>query len=105
MRSSHPVAAHGTCTSEACVCLLDWIWRYQRLDDGTWVWSTEADGRVQNPTKADNWKAGYHEVRAVAMAIASLRASPGRTDLQLGAMSKRYLRSFPSAVTRHDFRR
>jgi mannose/cellobiose epimerase-like protein (N-acyl-D-glucosamine 2-epimerase family) len=54
--------------------LMDWIWKYQRLPDGVWVWSREADGRLQNPTKADSWKAGYHEFRAMAKAIESLRS-------------------------------
>lgn len=53
---------------ERCLALLlDWIWRHQRLRDGTWVWSTDATGRITNPTKADNWKAGYHEVRAMTI--------------------------------------
>lgn len=54
--------------------LADWIWRHQRLRDGVWVWSTDAAGHIQVPTKANNWKAGYHEVRAMTKAVGTLRA-------------------------------
>lgn len=54
--------------------LLDWIWRHQRLGDGTWVWSTDATGTIQNPTKADDWKAGYHEVRAMTKCVRAIRS-------------------------------
>lgn len=60
---------------ERCLdLLLDWIWRHQRLDDGTWVWSTDATGKIQNPTKADDWKAGYHEVRAMTKYVGAIRS-------------------------------
>lgn len=69
---SDALATPGTgnrARNEGCLDrLLDWIWRHQRLRDGSWVWSTEATGRIQNPTKADHWKAGYHEVRAMGKA-------------------------------------
>jgi len=59
--------------NERCLgLLLDWIWRYQRLADGCWVWSTEAAGKIQVPTKAGHWKAGYHEVRAMAKFVGAL---------------------------------
>ncbi len=62
---------------EALALLVDWIWRHQRLRDGIWVWSTDTAGRIQNPTKADNWKAGYHEVRAMAEVAGVFRAGAG----------------------------
>jgi cellobiose epimerase len=49
--------------------LLDWIWSHQRSRDGIWAWSTDERGVLRNPTKAGNWKAGYHEVRAMCRFI------------------------------------
>jgi mannose/cellobiose epimerase-like protein (N-acyl-D-glucosamine 2-epimerase family) len=49
--------------------LLDWIWNHQRFRDGIWAWSTDERGVLRNPTKAGNWKAGYHEVRAMCRFI------------------------------------
>jgi mannobiose 2-epimerase len=46
--------------------LADWILNYQiRSDDGVWIVSTDAGGRPQNIKKAGEWKAAYHEVRAI----------------------------------------
>ena len=46
--------------------LVDWIRNYQiRSDDGVWIASTDANGRPQNIKKAGEWKAAYHEVRAI----------------------------------------
>jgi mannobiose 2-epimerase len=46
--------------------LADWILNYQiRSDDGVWVVSTDAEARPQNIKKAGEWKAAYHEVRAI----------------------------------------
>ena len=46
--------------------LTDWILNYQiRSDDGVWIVSTDAEGRPQNVKKAGEWKAAYHEVRAI----------------------------------------
>ena len=46
--------------------LVDWIRNYQiRSDDGVWIVSTDASGRPQNVKKAGEWKAAYHEVRAI----------------------------------------
>ena len=46
--------------------LVDWILNYQiRSDDGVWIASTDARGEPQNLKKAGEWKAAYHEVRAI----------------------------------------
>ena len=46
--------------------LTDWILNHQiRSDDGVWIVSTDAVGRPQNIKKAGEWKAAYHEVRAI----------------------------------------
>ena len=46
--------------------LVDWILDYQiRSDDGVWIVSTDAAGEPQNVKKAGEWKAAYHEVRAI----------------------------------------
>ena len=46
--------------------LLNWIRNYQiRSDDGVWIVSTDAEARPQNLKKAGEWKAAYHEVRAI----------------------------------------
>ena len=46
--------------------LVNWIRNYQiRSDDGVWIVSTDDQGRPQNVKKAGEWKAAYHEVRAI----------------------------------------
>src|SRR5204863_6976952 len=46
--------------------LVNWILNYQiRTDDCVWIVSTDAEGRPQNVKKAGEWKAAYHEVRAI----------------------------------------
>ena len=46
--------------------LVDWILNYQiRSDDGVWIVSTDAGGQPQSVKKAGEWKAAYHEVRAI----------------------------------------
>jgi mannobiose 2-epimerase len=46
--------------------LVNWILNYQiRSDDGVWIVSTDAEARPQNMKKAGEWKAAYHEVRAI----------------------------------------
>jgi len=46
--------------------LVNWILNYQiRSDDGIWIVSTDAEARPQNVKKAGEWKAAYHEVRAI----------------------------------------
>jgi mannose/cellobiose epimerase-like protein (N-acyl-D-glucosamine 2-epimerase family) len=46
--------------------LVNWILNYQiRSDDCVWIVSTDAEGRPQNVKKAGEWKAAYHEVRAI----------------------------------------
>jgi mannose/cellobiose epimerase-like protein (N-acyl-D-glucosamine 2-epimerase family) len=52
--------------NETLTQLADWILNYQiRADDGVWIVSTDAAGRPQNIKKAGEWKAAYHEVRAI----------------------------------------
>jgi mannose 2-epimerase len=51
---------------EALAQLVDWILRVQiRSDDGVWIVSTDTGGRPLNIKKAGEWKAAYHEVRAI----------------------------------------
>ena len=46
--------------------LVNWILNYQiRSDDGVWIVSTDVAGRPLNMKKAGEWKAAYHEVRAI----------------------------------------
>ena len=46
--------------------LVDWILNHQICsDDGVWIVSTDPAGRPQNVKKAGEWKAAYHEVRAI----------------------------------------
>jgi len=50
--------------------LVDWILNYQiRSEDGVWIASTDAEGRPQNVKKAGEWKAAYHEVRAITKLV------------------------------------
>ena len=50
--------------------LVDWILKCQiRSRDGVWIVSTDAAGRPQNVKKAGEWKAAYHEVRAITKFI------------------------------------
>jgi mannobiose 2-epimerase len=59
-------AAHSAEYNEPLARLLDWIRNYQiRSDDGVWIVSTDAAARPQNVKKAGEWKAAYHEVRAI----------------------------------------
>ena len=52
--------------NEPLAQLADWILNYQiRSDDGVWIVSTDAEARPQNVKKAGEWKAAYHEVRAI----------------------------------------
>lgn len=50
----------------ALMKLASWILDHQiRSDDGVWIVSTDAAGSPQNVKKAGEWKAAYHEVRAI----------------------------------------
>ena len=52
--------------------LVSWILNYQiRSDDGVWIVSTDAAGRPLNVKKAGEWKAAYHEVRAITKFVHS----------------------------------
>lgn len=60
--------------------LLDWIGNYQiRSHDGVWIISTDAGGRPLNVKKAGEWKAAYHEVRALTKFVQTL-AQPKQYD-------------------------
>lgn len=54
--------------------LLDWILNHQVLPDGIWVRSTSAEGRILDRTKANSWKAAYHEVRGLTKFIQTFGA-------------------------------
>jgi mannobiose 2-epimerase len=60
--------------------LVKWIWSYQRLPDGIWVWSTDARGEIKNRTKASSWKAAYHDVRGIVKFIEAFSPKPGSTS-------------------------
>ena len=46
--------------------LLDWIIDVQSLSrDGIWLHTVDAEGRPLDRTKASQWKAAYHDVRAM----------------------------------------
>ena len=52
--------------------LVSWILKFQiRSDDGVWIVSTDSGGRPLNVRKAGEWKAAYHEVRAITKFINS----------------------------------
>ena len=58
--------AHSAEYNRPLTQLVDWILNYQiRSDDGVWIVSTAARGEPQNVKKAGEWKAAYHEVRAI----------------------------------------
>jgi len=46
--------------------LLDFLVTYQ-IDpsDGIWPWSVDAAGRPLSTTRASEWKAAYHDLRAI----------------------------------------
>jgi mannobiose 2-epimerase len=55
--------------------LVDWILNYQiRSDDAVWIVSTDAGGEPQNIKKAGEWKAAYHEVRAITKFVRAFAA-------------------------------
>ena len=58
--------AHSAEYKEPLAKLVDWILNHQiRSDDGVWIVSTDAGARPLNVKKAGEWKAAYHEVRAI----------------------------------------
>jgi len=58
--------AHSAEYEEPLAQLVDWILNNQiRSDDGVWIVSTDAHARPLNVKKAGEWKAAYHEVRAI----------------------------------------
>jgi mannose/cellobiose epimerase-like protein (N-acyl-D-glucosamine 2-epimerase family) len=50
--------------------LLDWLEKHQILAaDGIWLSSTDAQGNPKDTSKANSWKANYHDVRAMVKFI------------------------------------
>lgn len=50
---------------KALLSLLNWIAKYQAPgQDRIWLDTVTADGKPKSPSKAHNWKANYHDVRA-----------------------------------------
>jgi len=45
--------------------LVEFILRYQADRDGIWLDTVTADGKPKSTAKAHNWKANYHDVRAI----------------------------------------
>jgi len=56
--------------SRALSLLLGFITRHQAdPKDGIWYDTVTEDGQMKNPAKAHNWKANYHDVRAIVKFI------------------------------------
>lgn len=52
--------------ADALSKLLAFLWAHQvNAPDGIWLEAVSAEGNVLNPAKAHNWKANYHDVRAM----------------------------------------
>jgi mannobiose 2-epimerase len=67
--------------AEALEKLLSFISKYQANSmDGIWLDTVAADGRPKNTAKAHNWKANYHDVRAMVKFIEAfgIDQKPGR---------------------------
>jgi len=59
-------AAHSDEYHRPLTQLVDWILNCQiRSDDGVWIVSTDTAGQPLSVKKAGEWKAAYHEVRAI----------------------------------------
>jgi mannose/cellobiose epimerase-like protein (N-acyl-D-glucosamine 2-epimerase family) len=44
--------------------------------DGIWFDTVTADGKPKSPAKAHNWKANYHDVRAIVKFVEAFEARP-----------------------------
>jgi mannose/cellobiose epimerase-like protein (N-acyl-D-glucosamine 2-epimerase family) len=56
--------------SKALDSLLLWITKYQAdPKDGIWLDTLTAEGKPKSSAKAHNWKANYHDVRALVKFI------------------------------------
>lgn len=63
---------------EALGQLIGFLRRHQiRPEDGIWLDTVTADGRPKTTAKAHNWKANYHDVRAVVKFIEAFGRPPG----------------------------
>ena len=58
--------------------LVDFIVRYQADRDGIWLDTVTAEGKPKSTAKAHNWKANYHDVRAIVMFVEAF-APPAKT--------------------------
>lgn len=59
--------------------LLEFIQAHQvNAADGIWLESVAADGQPKSTAKAHNWKANYHDVRAIVKFIEAFGRGPGR---------------------------
>lgn len=56
-----------------------WILDRQRLDSGIWASRCERSGRFESLVANESWRAGYHEVRAMAEFV----GAHGRTQSDL----------------------
>jgi mannose/cellobiose epimerase-like protein (N-acyl-D-glucosamine 2-epimerase family) len=57
--------------------LVDFIRRYQADRDGIWLDTVTADGKPKNTAKAHNWKANYHDVRAIVKFVEAFSSKEG----------------------------
>ena len=65
--------------SEALDQLLSFIEKYQaNPPDGIWLDTVAADGRPKNTAKAHNWKANYHDVRAMVKFVEAFGGKPAK---------------------------
>jgi mannobiose 2-epimerase len=63
---------------EALGKLIGFLRRHQiRPEDGIWLDTVTADGRPKSTAKAHNWKANYHDVRALVKFIEAFGRPPG----------------------------
>ncbi len=75
-RAARPRRAEYDCALRQ---LLAFIAQYQTdPKDGVWFDTVAADGAVKKPAKAHNWKANYHDVRALVRLVESAGAGRGR---------------------------
>lgn len=66
-------AAHSDEYNGPLTQLIDWILNCQICsDDGVWIVSTDAAGHPLSVKKAGEWKAAYHEVRAITKFVHAL---------------------------------
>jgi len=58
---------------------IDFTWKHLvQPADGIWIDSVAADGRPRSTAKANNWKANYHDVRAMVKFIEAFGTGPAK---------------------------